>query len=458
MSDLRVTSSTAGLTVAAAGLALAAGLTGSPVVLTAVLAVVVLGLLTLLPTNALVGLLVLSTFVTRYGIDIGGLTLRPEHVAGGLLAVALLRRGVPGDADRRHRVLRNTLVVYVLYSTVITVLFAPSPASSATVLLWFAADCLILSALLRVPGATRTLVRQGTVLAVLQAVLGLLLWVVANLGGPAWNVQADVAYGGLAAYGLSYEANIFAGITCVWAVIALASPRAWVAPWVRAALLVLAPLVALASHTRTAVLALVAGLLVLLLSRTSGESRRKAVGALVGMAVVVPLALLAGVPGTTEIADKFARLVDPTSPNAQLRLDATAVALDDLGMPSVLAGLGTNSYGQRHIRQSFDGQLVPDYLGNLPLQVLYDTGLVGALVLITGLLLAGRGRRYPGRGTAVLATLLVVSLGTSFFWFAGMWIFVLIGCDDLAEAVPGQDQPPLGPPRTATAPGLRARG
>lgn len=413
--------------------AVAVGATGSSVVGALVAGIVVLLLLTGLPTGVLVGLFVASTFVTRFGIDVAGRTVRAEYVAGVLLALSLLHRYARAPSDQRARAVLLTLTAYLVYSTAVTVLFAPSPSASATVLAWFASDCLILLALVRVPDLVPLLVRWGTCLACGHAALGISAWLLANAGGPQLLVQIDPAYGGLAAYGLSYEANIFAGITCTWAVVALASPRAWVPGGVRIALLGAAPVVALVSHTRAAIVALGVGVLVLLLVRSSGQVRRKIVPALLGMVALVSLGLVVGVPGTGEIVGKFAQSLDINSPNTRLRIDNSLVAVHDLRPSTSVLGLGTNSYGQRHSYRAFGGELVPSYIGNLPLQVLYDTGLVGMLLITVGLRVASRQRARPGPGTAVLATLFTVSLSTSFFWFAATWVFILVGCADLTD-------------------------
>jgi len=138
-----------GVPLAAALVALAAGLSGSPTVAVAVAGTVLLGLSTLLPVTALLALFLLSTLSTRYGIQIAGLTLRGEYVAGVLLALALLRQRSAGPVDARRRAVLLTLLIYLVYATSVTILFAPSPTRSLTVLLWFASDCLILGALLR---------------------------------------------------------------------------------------------------------------------------------------------------------------------------------------------------------------------------------------------------------------------------------------------------------------------
>lgn len=432
------------VTAAAAATAVVAGSTGSPRVLALVTGLVCLLLLTALPTRALIGLFVASTFVTRYGLSVGGATLRAEYVTGVLLALALLHRYARCPPDARSRALLTMLVAYLGYSTAITMLMAPSPESSATVLAWYLSDCLILLALMRVPDLVRTLVRLGTGVACAHAAFGVAAWLLASAGGPRWFVQDDPAYGGVAAYGLSFEANIFAGVTCIWAVVALASPGPWVARGVRGGLLGLAPVVALVSHTRAALAALAVGVLVLLIARTSGQVRRKVLPVTAGMAALVAAALAVGVPGTDEIANKFAQSFDVNTPNARIRIDNNAVALADLDPTSTVLGLGTNTYGQRHVQRAPDGSLVPSYVGSLPLQVLYDTGLVGLAVLTIGLVRASRRRLRPGLGNAVLAALLTMSLSTSFFWFATTWVFLLIGCSDLVERVDPGDPSPDG--------------
>ena len=94
----------------------------------------------------------------------------------------------------------------------------------------------------------------------------------------------------------------------------------------------------------------------------------------------------------------------------------------------MITGLGTNSFGQRHLEPTLPSKPTPAYLANLPLSVLYDSGIVGFL-LLAGVLVTSlpRGRRSRARALGLFAVFLVASLATSSLWFATTWIFLARG-------------------------------
>jgi hypothetical protein len=72
------------------------------------------------------------------------------------------------------------------------------------------------------------------------------------------------------------------------------------------------------------------------------------------------------------------QIVDLQSGSGAARTQEWRTALDDVkGSP--LLGLGTNSYGQRHLGLRVDE---PGYLGNLYIRTLYDSGIVGLALLL----------------------------------------------------------------------------
>jgi hypothetical protein len=81
------------------------------------------------------------------------------------------------------------------------------------------------------------------------------------------------------------------------------------------------------------------------------------------------------------IEDKLSNLLNLNTGTGLARLGETQIALDDW-KESPVFGLGAGSYDQRHPQK-----LRTNYIGNIYLRALYETGLVGALLLISFFLL-----------------------------------------------------------------------
>jgi O-Antigen ligase len=139
------------------------------------------------------------------------------------------------------------------------------------------------------------------------------------------------------------------------------------------------------------------------------HGRRKSPIAGVGVAAVLIALVAAGAlwftaqPPTTsvdasttssvEIGTDASTIVDFTNGTGASRLSEWKTAIGDLRR-SPLIGLGTNSYGQRHLAvNATEKDPVPGYLGNLYVRTLYDTGIIGFLFLAFFLLPVARPRR-----------------------------------------------------------------
>jgi hypothetical protein len=102
------------------------------------------------------------------------------------------------------------------------------------------------------------------------------------------------------------------------------------------------------------------------------------------------------------------------------------MALEDMHGIHWIVGNGINTFGQRHEDPTQKG--VPGYISSLPIQLLYDTGLVGVglfLVFVVSLY-----RRVP-RARLSLAVPVGVSVSitmsfTSTLWFSTTWIIAAI--------------------------------
>jgi O-antigen ligase len=162
------------------------------------------------------------------------------------------------------------------------------------------------------------------------------------------------------------------------------------------------------SSTRGAWVGFIVAFVALLIFRRPHGRRRSPVAGVGIMAVLVAV-LAAGAlwytaqPPTTpvdttvtssgEISADAGTLLDFSSGTGASRLSEWKTALNDFRR-SPLIGLGTNSYGQRHLAvNATEENPLPGYLGNLYVRTLYDTGIIGFLFLAFFLLPVVRPRR-----------------------------------------------------------------
>jgi hypothetical protein len=170
------------------------------------------------------------------------------------------------------------------------------------------------------------------------------------------------------------------------------------------------------AEARAAWLAFVVVLVLVLLVRRTRRRRRRDVGQLgVGL-----LFLAVGVVGAIwaasylssltannvlaqNVTEKAAQIINFSSGTGAARLSEDTVALHDFKRSPII-GLGTNSYGQRHaaggstIRNPITG-----YLGNLYVRTLYDSGVVGFVLLLMAFLGGAWPTRVVRRGGTDLA-------------------------------------------------------
>ena len=267
---------------------------------------------------------------------------------------------------------------------------APSPSKSFTVLIWLTVDTLIVFTLTRTPRYRPIILRWGTGTAAVVSVLAVAAYISASSGGPQYGVQPDPSYGGYAAYVTTFEANILAGIVTVWFLIAVAA-RDRVPRWSRRCLFLFGPLVPFATHTRSAVLAVIVGFVILI----AADRRIRVVGLRIAALTFLVLVLLVILKpaGFTSAVTKFTTggtvLTDVPyagsglyAGTGEVRIDGWKTAVGDLRGSGWVFGLGTNSFGQRHVDPTRPDIARSDYLGNLPLEIVYDAGVGGVAIAV----------------------------------------------------------------------------
>jgi hypothetical protein len=407
---------------ATAGLALARGLIVPVVVLLAAASLLGLG------WRRLTVLLIGATFVTVVRIDVLGASFRIEHLILLSCVAAMILAG-------RERALlvaardRTPLLfaAFVLWSAFASVFQAVEPSKSLLIVGWLALDWLFLVVLLAAWEDASTLAGVAARWAAMAAVVAIGLWISATVAGTGFGVVTVDVERGTAATGLSFEPNLLGFTFAVWAFLVL-SGAVGISGWKRTALAVLALLALMLSLTRAAIIGLLCGLLVW--AMLGGAAARRRTVRVMAATAVAALIVAAVAPGVgAPFARRASRILDFGSGTGQLRVQSWRDAIGDMNGVDWIVGLGSNSFGQRHLDPTQEG--VPAYLANLPLQILYDGGIVGVLLLgLTLVSVSSRRRVRDGLGPGLVTVYVVCATATSPFWYGTTWILVALACID----------------------------
>ncbi|WP_082049800.1 O-antigen ligase family protein [Arthrobacter sp. SPG23] len=377
-------------------------------------------------TRRLSFLVILAAFVTRPAFDVGGLNIRLELIVGGLCLLRIIhdvlsRSGRPLSAAVRWSV--SCVAAWLMFAAVTSLNIPPMPQKSLSVLIWCVLNVLTAVWIARTPNSWYWIIRWGSMAALVCSALAIAFWIAATFSLFNFGVQADPAYGGFAAYVFSIEANILGGLLCLWALIAVYNPLSAVPPLVRLVLAVLVPVAIVATHTRAALVAYVLGLLACLILRP--DARKVAAASVIVGGISATILLFSG---TDKGLGKFADVFDIDGGTGGLRYRVNNVALEEWwSSPNRLVGLGWNSFGQRHIDETQPALLVPGYIGNLPVQIAYDAGLIGILwvgLAVAAVVLCVVRNRRVGLLLAFAVPYLSFSIATSALWLLETWIFV----------------------------------
>lgn len=376
---------------------------------------------------------VTATFVTRYRIDVGGFQFLPEHFIAFCL---ILRVAIEGTSSAIWQAMQDRTVLllaaFIIWEAVISFFQAPDPSASFRIIGWLAIDWVILVAVLASRPRPAYLERLTAKLSLVLALIAVLLWLAFAFLDSTIGTQGGYASEGRAVFGLSWEANILASTLAVWGFIALSSRDTTVQRIARFGTPIIVAAIAV-SYTRSAIVGLALALIIWIASgdrRATGKVTR--IGAIVfGAAVIVSFVPQVASP----IEKRFTQVFEFNSGTAAFRTESIETAVGDLHGSGPLVGLGVESFGQRHTDPTRPGEA--RYIGALPFQVLYESGLIG-LVLLGAALASLRpfARDHAGRALAVLAVYLVTATATSPFWFG--WTWILIALAVMTRPMPSQ--------------------
>lgn len=401
-----------------------------------VIAVPPLLLYAVLPFRLTSSLLVIGTSVTGVSFVVAGFNARPDMIlCVGALASAFVHGEIRGVAKAWRFKTVRWLTAYVCFNFAASVTFSPDLRKSLAVSVWLALDLLTLAVGIAAFTDNRPMLKRLLYIgAAVNLAVALLAFGAAIGAGSRWGV-ASAGEGDIRARGLSYEPNILACLCALWIIILITGRMTRTVKTY--GFVIAAALGIVLSQTRAAVIAIVLAVLVASISRASVS--RRVVGALYSAAVALLIYALLG--GGGGIFGKFGSLGGQTS---SLRLGYWAQAIGDMHGWAWIFGLGTNTFGMRHFDPTsiYLPQPLPAYLGNLPLQAFYETGILGFMcLLLAGVSLISEGGIAKGRAAALVAGFTLMAIGTSPFYFAYFWL--CIGCGLIEErrdesAVPGR--------------------
>lgn len=393
--------------------------------------------------------LLISSMFGRLEISTQFAALRPDQVvlmpvlAGVALRLAVVSLSNSSQFSRRLQlsvipaIVFAGLILYLAVNGLSSFLFSPIPFESFKIVAWLLLSFLAFVITYFVVG--RYVGVREAFFAVLIAgfasgAVGVALFILAQLTGSTFGLQQDIAP---KVYGTFFEANIFGSFQAFTVISGIAMlhlrqvrRRAFV--WVAVGTVISTMALAL-SFTRAAWLALLAGLLVLIFFQLKG-GRFILLLARLGIFTFIALLAVSSMGLLNSLSTRFASIPDFSRGTVAFRFVRFNIALAEWPSSPIL-GLGTNSFGQRHLDPTQN--YAPDYLPSLFLATLYDTGLVGLLILIAVLGVLFAALVYVIGSSAVkwqtslalvllcgLTTLLVAYQASNGFWFSYNWIIV----------------------------------
>ncbi|WP_037141802.1 O-antigen ligase family protein [Rhodococcoides fascians] len=392
--------------------------------------------------------IVLAAMWTGFMLPVAGINMRIDTL---LMPAGIISALLNGYGPKVVRAVREPVVLLMLafigVNVLSSVVFAVAPGESLRIVIWYASNLIILVLALACWAESRErLYRLLFIGAVVNVFAGLVGWFIISSGG-TWGGYTDGIYGARAS-GIAFEANILAGICAIWLLIAITQTRKL--SWITWATILVGSGVTIMTNTRAAVVAVVVGALVYFVFR--GRKSLRVVPVLISVGIAA-WAVRVFDPDTYEqIVGKLSN-VQFNNDTATYRYNVWDIASSEPQGWSVLLGMGTNSYGQRHLDPTDLTNTKAAYIGNLPLQTYYDVGIVGVAILAVAVFLVWkRGTRYSRqRRLAILTGFLIISTACSPFFFAYFWLMIA-----LSLAKDSRPAEPAGTPLEHVDPGSLA--
>jgi|HubBroStandDraft_1064217.scaffolds.fasta_scaffold16450_3 oligosaccharide repeat unit polymerase len=377
------------------------------------------------PYGALV-VLIAASAMPFYFVQVFGWNARPEHVAAAIVCLALAVRLVVSKFTWRLDKIDYWILTYVILNFVSSALGSSDPSST---LRWALQNSLAILAYFLIRGLVRDRKTLRTTFAILlvvglvESVFGIVCYWSHQVFGTSTGVEVGQYLGDVAVpYGSLFEPNLFGAYTACCAILFLALYLFAGHRVGYFACFVVSSLAAVLSFSRAVLLALllVVGYVVWKNIRLRQAQIRKVAGGLVLVSALVLLLAAGSVGGVLrERFDNlsFQGLSDETTIT---RIIVAQQALQDVP-DHLFLGSGTASFNL-----SFDwAKYVPSWagektwIGNAPLRILHDTGLLGLTAFLGFFVaIARRFRRIQKLSKIPDAMLIGLMAGTLLYGIA----------------------------------------
>lgn len=366
----------------------------------------------------------LAMFTNRFPIPFGPATLRLEHLALLLLVFCLITRRRAGSSRQpqleRLTAAMTVLALWILLSVVTSTINAPEAARSLYIVaLYVLAVTAFMVATGERDAAWR--VRASTVVLSVMCALSVLSWVMAETFDYATPLVILNSYEDThRTQGLLFEPNFLGSACAMWLCLLYAYRRTFTSRALLVHTLLLTSALIL-TLTRAAWLSAILVAVVAVL-RTLPRRPGLVVTALsLASASLLAIVTVMPISAREDISARLRGLFDFTSGTGRFRAEGWEVALDQLtSYDAWVFGLGTNSYSQRNVSaftSSGEG-----YLGNFWLGLIYDTGIIGFLLIVTALALIANSATRKTEMLLLIGVVGLNSLTTSPLWFAYPWV------------------------------------
>ncbi len=378
-----------------------------------------------------IAVLALGAAMPRFNLLVGGLHVRPEHVATGIAIVAIAVQLLRGHIvpNLRWKNFDYCVLAYVFLNFLSSALTSPQPSKT---LQWACLNALVVTPYFLI----RILVRSDRDvwsalhvmlwLGLIEAIYGTGATISNYLAGTTWGIEQG-QYGEIpGTYGTQFEANLFGSYTACCALMFLAilllgreSRRSWYALGVTLGLIA-----AVVSLARSVLLGLPIPLLVLLfLSFKKGKLRiRQLLPLAIGSGVLLLILSPFLVQYLTERFSTLGDSVAATDTTTAGRLLQLGIAIEHV-MEHPILGQGTSSF-QLLFRLSDMGIFVNyadndiGWISNTPVRVLHDTGIVGLAAFLGFVTYLGLGTYRAVRSASDSTKISIVALSAGLLLYA----------------------------------------
>ncbi|MGH9512041.1 MAG: O-antigen ligase family protein [Terriglobales bacterium] len=373
-----------------------------------------------------ISLLIAASALPRLSITLLGLHLRPEHVAVGTVLLIVCFKLLSRQAFRLKHLLHCDyfLIAYIVLNFITSAFTSPAPRMT---LRWAALNAIVIMPffLIRYLVTQRSKAYRAMDVFLLVGAAEALIGIVCFLSNAVFRTTLGVTadqYGAIpGTYGTQYEANIFGSYTACCSIVFLTyfllnrgghrNRYLWG--------LSVSVIAAMISLARAVLVALpVAAAFVLWTTYRAGQVKFRS---MVRLTLVLALALLAISPFIVNFVSQrfgtldFAELSSDSS--TVTRIVQLGAGLEDVRQHPIL-GTGTASF---QLFFNWDDYMPGmggnngegGWLGNSPLRILHDTGLVGLLLFLSfiGSLAVAARNTYKTANQEIRTAIIALSAG-----------------------------------------------